>query len=247
VKEEILVSNPCRGVERNPTTSRERVLSDAEVPLFWQAFSDAGLVGVGLQVLLLTGQRPGEVGHMRHEQISDGWWEMPGKPDGNGWPGTKNGATHRVWLPQAARDLVAELHYDDGTGFVFGNGDKGNEMKSAVITERNVAEFVRQVAQRAGMRMALAEVRAHRGRQASHTNSNETFGQPYFKQRPVVDVGARETTDDVIYQLLSQLQDARNELNTTRNLLAEARAELSKRQALDAFNKWQKSATDTVN
>jgi hypothetical protein len=34
VKQELLTNNPCRGVERNETVSRERVLSDAEVPLF---------------------------------------------------------------------------------------------------------------------------------------------------------------------------------------------------------------------
>jgi Arm DNA-binding domain len=44
-KEEILSANPCRGVARNPTTSRDRILSDAEVPLFWQAFGQASLAG----------------------------------------------------------------------------------------------------------------------------------------------------------------------------------------------------------
>lgn len=52
--------------------SRERVLSDAEVPKFWQAFGDAGMAGVALKVLLLSGQRPGEVAHMRREHIVDG-------------------------------------------------------------------------------------------------------------------------------------------------------------------------------
>ena len=108
-------------MERNATVSRERVLSDAEVPLFWQAFSEAGVPGMALQVLLLTGQRPGEVTHMRHDQIIDGSWEMPGKPDPKtGWPGTKNGATHRVWLPQPVRDIIAEANYGDDSGFVFG-------------------------------------------------------------------------------------------------------------------------------
>src|SRR6516162_6560797 len=118
-KQELLANNPCRGVERNATVSRERVLSDSEVPLFWQAFSEAGVPGIALQVLLLTGQRPGEVTHMRHDQIIDGSWEMPGKPDPKtGWPGTKNGATHRVWLPQSVRDIIKKLNYGDG--FVFG-------------------------------------------------------------------------------------------------------------------------------
>jgi integrase len=120
VQEEIVSTNPCRGVARNPATSRERVLADAEVPLFWAAFCEAGLFGAALQVLLLMGQRPGEVTHMRQDHIADGWWTLPGAPDGSGWPGTKNGASHRVWLPQPVQRIIAELNYDDGTGFVFG-------------------------------------------------------------------------------------------------------------------------------
>ena len=90
-RQEILTNNPCRGVERHATVSRERVLSDAEVPLFWQAFGNAErLAGMALKILLLTGQRPGEVAHMRHEHVVDGWWTFPGKPDAaTEWPGTK--------------------------------------------------------------------------------------------------------------------------------------------------------------
>ena len=57
---------------------------------------------------------------MRLEHVSDGWWTMPGSADAKlGWPGTKNSQTHRVWLPQAARDIIAELAEDEATGFVF--------------------------------------------------------------------------------------------------------------------------------
>ena len=59
---------------------------------------------------------------MRREHIIDsGWWEMPGEPvPALGWPGTKNGESHRVWLPKAARAIIADLT-DDGvtSGFVF--------------------------------------------------------------------------------------------------------------------------------
>jgi integrase len=120
VKQEIVTANPCIGVDGNETRDRDRVLSDSEVPLFWSAFDDAGLIrSSALKVILLTGQRPGEVSHMRREHIKDGWWEMPGSPDHKlGWPGTKNGESHRVWLPEAARAVIAEA--DDGAGFVFG-------------------------------------------------------------------------------------------------------------------------------
>jgi integrase len=121
VKKRILPANPCRGVERNKTKSRERVLSDSEVPRFWAAFDDAGLViSTALKMILLTGQRPGEVAAMRREHIVDNWWELPGEPvPALGWPGTKNGASHRIWLPAPVQALLAEL--DDGatTGFVF--------------------------------------------------------------------------------------------------------------------------------
>jgi integrase len=42
---------------------------------------------------------------MRAEHIVDGWWEVPGKPTA-GWPGTKNGQNHRVWLPEPAQALL---------------------------------------------------------------------------------------------------------------------------------------------
>jgi hypothetical protein len=62
VREELVKVNPCVGVERNKTTSRERVLSATEVPKFWQAFDSAGLIAsMALKMILLTGQRPGEV------------------------------------------------------------------------------------------------------------------------------------------------------------------------------------------
>ena len=70
-------------------------MSDSEIPKFWAAFDDAGLMqGTALKMILLTGQRPGEVTHMRREHIEDGWWTMPGEPvPALGWPGTKNGET----------------------------------------------------------------------------------------------------------------------------------------------------------
>ena len=124
--QDLVAVNPCRGVERNATRSRERVLADGEVPKFWAAFDDAGLViSSALKTLLLTGQRPGEVAHMRREHIDGGWWTLPGEPvPALRWPGTKNKQTHRVWLPAPARALLAELADDAASGFVF-SGARG--------------------------------------------------------------------------------------------------------------------------
>jgi len=120
IREEIagIKLNPCVGVERNEMKSRERVLSDSEIPRFWAAFDSAGLISsMALKMILLAGQRPGEVAHMRTEHIEDGWWTLPGAPvPALDWPGTKNAESHRVWLPAAAQTLLADL---DSTGLVF--------------------------------------------------------------------------------------------------------------------------------
>lgn len=104
VKQEIIAANPCYGIERNDTTSRERILSDAEIAAFWPHLS------VPLKLILLTGQRPGEVSHLRREHIIDGWWEMPGKPVAAlNWPGTKNAQSHRVYLSESVHELLPGL------------------------------------------------------------------------------------------------------------------------------------------
>jgi integrase len=117
VKEEVVTSNPCKLVEANPTRARERILADGELPQFWQAFGDLDPVrGAALKAILLLGQRPGEIANMRREHIKDGWWEMPGEPIPGIWPGTKNGQSHRVWIPKAAQALLGN---PSPTGFVF--------------------------------------------------------------------------------------------------------------------------------
>ena len=138
IREELVKVNPCVGVERNPTTSRERVLSDSEIPKFWTAFDNADLLeGRALMTILLTGQRPGEVKHMRVEHIEDGWWTMPGDPVADlDWPGTKNGQSHRVWLPKVVQDIIAEL---EPTGLVFA-GPRGGAVKNLDVAMRSICK-----------------------------------------------------------------------------------------------------------
>jgi integrase len=82
--------------------------------------------GQALKLILLLGQRPGEVAHMRREHLKDGWWEMPGEPVPSlGWPGTKNGAAHRVWIPKAAQALLTEIGDGRRSGYLFAGARGG--------------------------------------------------------------------------------------------------------------------------
>jgi integrase len=137
VKEEVLAINPCKGVDDNETTDRDRTLSAAEVPIFWDACEILNpVLAAALKVVLLTGQRPGEVKNMRREHLKGHWWEMPGKPVPElGWPGTKNAGSHRVYLT----DEVLELLGDGNASFVFakesGKAIDGIEGAMRKITE----------------------------------------------------------------------------------------------------------------
>jgi integrase len=137
LKEGHVSANPCKLVERNPTTSRERVLADSEFPKFWSAFGDLDPIrGAALKAILLSGQRPGEIANMRVEHIKDGWWEMPGAPIPGVWPGTKNGESHRVWLSQPLQALLADLCTGD-VGFVFA-GSRGHPVHGLDAAMRTI-------------------------------------------------------------------------------------------------------------
>jgi integrase len=119
VKEEIVAANPCKLITRNPTQDRERILSASEIPLVWKALDAIEpVIAAALKAILLLGQRPGEIRHMRREHIVDGWWTMPGALIPEVWPGTKNGDGHRVWLSEPVRELLAG-RLDGGPGYVF--------------------------------------------------------------------------------------------------------------------------------
>jgi integrase len=109
LRQEIVSVNPCTGVERNVTTSRERVLSDAEIAAFWPHLSTP------LKMVLLTGQRPGEVAHLHPRHVvDDKWWVMPGAPDPKTlWLGTKNAQAHRVWLAEPVHKLLDSVLASD--------------------------------------------------------------------------------------------------------------------------------------
>ena len=119
-------------------------MSDSELPRFWNAFDEAGLYkSLALKMILLTGQRPGEVRHMRREHIVDGWWEMPGDPDPRlNWPGTKNGQSHRIWLPSQAKALLKEI--PDGHPQIFRAAQLDAAMRTICA---KLAEGAKQLAQ----------------------------------------------------------------------------------------------------
>ena len=77
----MLTDSPCELLEKNPAASRERVLTDHEIQLFWDASDQIAYpFGALVQIALLTGARRGEVQAMttRELRLREHLWVVPG-------------------------------------------------------------------------------------------------------------------------------------------------------------------------
>ncbi|MDA1023724.1 MAG: tyrosine-type recombinase/integrase [Proteobacteria bacterium] len=76
-------------------TTRDRVYTDEEIKSLWEAFGDFGISGAVFKMILITGQRPGEVAGMEWKEIDGNLWTIPGAR-------TKNKRVHVVPLNDMA-------------------------------------------------------------------------------------------------------------------------------------------------
>ena len=124
IEREYIESNPfhkiSKAVPQARPKKRTRILKLNEISKLWKKLTHGyGSAEVRriLKLVLLLGQRPGEVAAMRYEHIHGDWWIIP-KDE------TKNGKNpnieeeykcdHHVYLPPHAKELIGT-----GTGYVF--------------------------------------------------------------------------------------------------------------------------------
>lgn len=125
VEDQLLDATPIAGLKkRGVERAKDRTLSDPEICVLWRELEAAnGMmddVALALRVLLLTGQRPGEVAGARRQELVDlddpakARWEIPPER-------MKGRRPHVVPLAPMARKLfrsAIERHQGDG---VFGS------------------------------------------------------------------------------------------------------------------------------
>ncbi|MGH8337374.1 MAG: tyrosine-type recombinase/integrase, partial [Gammaproteobacteria bacterium] len=106
VERGIVETNPCIGVSRPaPVKHRERALSDEELAAVWHAADAAGYpLGQIVKLLILTGQRRGEVAGMRWNEIdtAQALWTIPAER-------TKGRRRHVLPLSSLALAVIAEV------------------------------------------------------------------------------------------------------------------------------------------
>lgn len=112
----IIDSNPVQGIKRTKETSKERVLSDDEIRFFWDATGEnsrlSPSVRFALRLILITGQRPGEVAELHELQIEGDVWTIADP---------KNSRTHLVPLSEMALQVIEEAQLHNRNGLLFPN------------------------------------------------------------------------------------------------------------------------------
>jgi integrase len=121
VARDIIAASPCAGV-KPPTAerSRDRVLSDHELRLVWQAAEKIGWpFGPLVKLLALTGQRRDEVAQMRWDELDleAALWTLPRER-------VKTDQPHEVPLSPAAVKVLKPVPRIAGSPFVFTTNGK---------------------------------------------------------------------------------------------------------------------------
>jgi len=115
---EQVASNPCALIKITDLvgemSSRQRVLSTAEIVLLWRATEGIYPAGPFARFLFLTAVRRSEAAHMTWGEVNldDALWIIPASR-------TKSGVPHEVPLPPMAVDLLRSLPRFTGGDFVF--------------------------------------------------------------------------------------------------------------------------------
>jgi integrase len=124
--------NPAARLPSNPERSRERVLSPDEIHAFWHSLERISIhapTRMAIKLLLLTGQRAGEITGARTDEVDLGRaaWTIPRSR-------TKNGRTHMVPLSGSAAALFAEALKTARDGFVFPSPKEGQAMTRRALS-----------------------------------------------------------------------------------------------------------------
>ena len=111
VSQDVIENNPFLRMDAPAIeNSRERYLSAEEIRIFWKNLDltdAADEIKRALRLILVTGQRPGEVMGLHRREIEGRWWTLPKER-------SKNREANRIYLADLALELIG-----DGKEYIF--------------------------------------------------------------------------------------------------------------------------------
>ena len=98
-----LKASPCIGIKTVPQKARDRVLTDEELAKVWHRAEAIGYpYGTTVQLLILTGQRCGEIASMKWEWIDGGFLTIPASI-------AKNARATTIPLGKMAQEIIESV------------------------------------------------------------------------------------------------------------------------------------------
>lgn len=141
----VIDDSPCTRIRKLPEKPRKRTLDDAEIKTLWEALNLENkavdiyrLTKLALKLILLTGQRPGEVAGMTWAEIGEeneagAVWNIPGSR-------TKNKEPQRVPLCPMALEIIDQARiYSGDSEYVFRSSYKPEQAISRQALTRAVS------------------------------------------------------------------------------------------------------------
>lgn len=158
-------ANPVVGTNRGEERPRERVLDPGELRAIWNELADDGFASI-VKLLMLTGQRAGEVAGLRWSEIHGDTIVLPGER-------TKNHRPHTIPLSQAAHAIIVRQPRREGRDLIFGT-------TSGPFTgwSYGKGELDRRIAAATGR--SLPDWRVHDLRRSFATHAAEIGIQPHI-------------------------------------------------------------------
>ncbi|MER8453098.1 integrase arm-type DNA-binding domain-containing protein [Mesorhizobium sp. M1428] len=162
IDRDVITTSPCVGVKM-PTAekSRDRILSDDELRLFWKATETLEYpFGPMFRLLLVTGQRREEVGALISKELTlgaDPLWTLPGGR-------AKNGSEHTVPLSKLAVGIIEGLPKIGKRGFLFtttGETPVSGYSRAKERVEAKMLEILREAASERGEDLAAVKAIPH--------------------------------------------------------------------------------------
>jgi len=136
----VLEHSPLLGLRKKKEQPRSRVLADKEIKMLWDALALENSAmdiyhtsKLALKMILLTGQRPGEVCGMTWKEIDDNTWNIPAGR-------MKSKEPHTVPLNTMALEIIAQArrYSPPESAFVF----KSSHLKEAPITTHSLSKAI---------------------------------------------------------------------------------------------------------
>ncbi|MDP2756472.1 MAG: tyrosine-type recombinase/integrase [Desulfurivibrionaceae bacterium] len=136
----VLEHSPLMGLRKKKEQPRSRVLTDNEIKLLWDALALDNMTmdiyrvsKLALKMILLTGQRPGEICGMTWAEINGNIWNIPAGR-------MKSKESHTVPLNTMALDIIAQArcYSPPESAFVF----KSSHFKEAPITPHSLSKAI---------------------------------------------------------------------------------------------------------